>query len=820
ATQNVVEKMLKSEKKSRYDLGREQFLERMWQWRRESGDTILMQLRRLGCSLDWSRTRFTMDEVCSQAVYRAFQEFYKKGWIYRGKRMVNWCVRCRTALSDIEVEYEERKDKLYHLRYPILSGVRDGWQGVPLVVATTRPETMLGDTAVAVHPDDKRYEKIHGWWVQLPLLNREIAIVSDEAVDPKFGTGVVKVTPAHDPTDFEIGERHHLSQEIVIGFDGKMTDKAGSYAGLSREECRKKVVEDLRAQDLIEKIEDYTHSVGVCYRCGVVVEPLVSDQWFLKVGEMAQKARAKTLDGSVKIFPETWEKPYILWLENLKDWCVSRQIWWGHRIPVWYCRSRNVGDATVHPSLATDCPPIVSSEKVEQCPDCGKKQMEQDPDVLDTWFSSGLWPFSVFGWPQKTEDLKRFYPTSVLVTGHEILYLWVARMVMMGLELMGEIPFSHVFIHGIVRDKQGKKMSKSLGNVMDPLTMMDRFGTDALRFVLTQNSVPGRDMQIAEDSFVGARNFANKIWNVSRFVLMNLQTSPVTSGRLEKSSLELCDRWILSRFQKAAREVQDSLNSYNLSQASRTLYQFVWSEFCDWYVEISKIRLLSQDPEKKNAALCVLVHILDGILRALHPVMPFITEEIWQMLQGTSNKGDLVPTLLYSSFPMPDENWLDPQAEKDMSLLMEIIVQVRTIRSEMNVSPAKKIRIEFNCSDTSQKALLQNYQDYIQHLCKGEDLQVGSGIRKSQKSAAAIVQGIEIFVPLEGLIDFEKEKLRLTRDLESAQKELKILEERLSQPLFKQNAPAEEVQKTLLRKEESLKKSEKLKEHLLLMENR
>ncbi len=512
ATQNVVEKLLRTEKTTRQDLGREKFLERMWQWRRESGDTILMQLKRLGASLDWERTRFTMDEVCSRAVRHAFVKLYEKGLIYRGPRMVNWCPRCQTALSDIEVEHEERAGKLWHIRYPYTKG--DGY----VVVATTRPETLLGDTAVAVNPKDERYQARLGQTLRLPLMNREIPLISDEAVDSAFGTGAVKVTPAHDPTDFEIGERHHLAQIVVIGFDAKMTAAAGAYAGLDRMDARKKIVEDLEAQGLLEKIEDHRLAAAECYRCGTVIEPLVSEQWFVKMEGLAARAAQATRDGRVKFSPASWEKPFLNWLDNIKDWCVSRQIWWGHRIPVYYC--------------GKGCKPVAAEEPPKQCAACGSTELTQDSDVLDTWFSSGLWPLSVFHWPDENVDLKTFYPTSVLVTGHEILYLWVARMVMMGLEFRDEVPFKHVYIHGIVRDKSGRKMSKSLGNVIDPLDIMKQYGTDALRFSLASTSVPGRDMQLSNDSFLKARNFANKLWNASRFVLMNLEGYKPEAGAL------------------------------------------------------------------------------------------------------------------------------------------------------------------------------------------------------------------------------------------------------------------------------------------------
>ena len=821
ATQNVVEKLLKQEKVSRHQLGREKFLERMWRWRQESGDTILMQLRRLGCLLDWSRARFTMDEVCSRAVTEAFFRLFREGRIYRGKRMVNWCVRCHTALSDIEVEFEERKDKLYYIRYPILSGVKDGWQGKPLVVATTRPETMLGDQAVAVNPDDARYEKISGWWIQLPLMDREIPVIKDELVDPEFGTGAVKVTPAHDPADFEMGERHNLAREVVIGFDGKMTSAAGKYAGLSRDECRKKVLEDLEAQGFLEKTEDYVHSVGTCYRCGVAVEPLVSDQWFLSVKEMSRAAAGATRDGKVVFYPESWTKPYLDWLDNLKDWCVSRQIWWGHRLPIWYCLKNEAGGEApaAHPAERTSCPPIPAEERPPKCPECGGTSLEQDPDVLDTWFSSALWPFSVFGWPADSPDLKRFYPTSVLVTGHEILYLWVARMVMFGLAFMEKVPFRQVFIHGIVRDKQGRKMSKSLGNVVDPLGMMDQYGTDALRFVLVSQSVPGRDMQISNDAFVGARNFVNKLWNAGRFALMNRGAGTEPGGdlaaRLKAAAgspgVELADLWILSRFSRAAAAVDVAIAEYNLAQAVRTLYHFVWSEFCDWYLELAKIRVL--DPEGgagRETAFLVRDAVLEGILRLLHPVMPFVTEEIWESFSPGGTGAGLVGR----EYPAGEPELVSEEAESGMENLMAVIGAVRTIRSEMNVPPGQKVRLHLKCADSKTASFLSVHGRYLRHLCKADEAVIGTAVPKPAKSASAVAAGVEIFVPLAGLIDFDKERRRLAKDLEAVAADLSRTEERLENPDFRRNAPKEEAEKIEKRLAESREKARRLKEHL------
>ncbi|MGQ0644635.1 MAG: valine--tRNA ligase, partial [Elusimicrobiota bacterium] len=694
ATQNVVEKQLKQEGKTRHDLGREKFLERMWEWRRQSGDAILHQLRKLGAACDWTRTRFTMDEPSSRAVARAFVELFRRGLIYRGFRLVNWCARCGTSLSDIEVEHQDSKGKLWRIRYPF----KDGGD---VVVATTRPETMLGDTAVAVNPEDPRYAGRAGQKLVLPLVGREIPLVEDAAVDPAFGTGAVKVTPSHDAVDFEIGARHGLPHEMVIGYDGRMTERAGKYAGQSLKDCRKNVLADLEAGGFLVQEEDYKHSVAVCYRCSTAIEPLESSQWFVKTGDMARRAAEATESGAVKIFPESWAKPYLHWLRNNKDWCVSRQIWWGHRIPVWYCPACLPSDAADKVRADPDFKlentksllrekgrPVAAEQKPASCPDCGGTDMVQDPDVLDTWFSSGLWPLTTLGWPDETSDLSYYYPTAVLATGHEILYLWVARMVMMGLELKGDIPYRHVFIHGIVRDKHGKKMSKSLNNVIDPLDVMKKYGADALRFALLSSAVPGRDMQLADDGFVGARNFANKIWNASRFVLTNLADHKPADIPLEKR--DLADRWILAKLRETVAAAGAHLENYDLAQAARALYQFFWGDFCDWYIELAKIRLMGTDPAARRAAQQTLAEVLDASLRALHPLMPFLTEELWQAL--TDLTGDKpAESLMAAPWPAPGPDPASPADRRNMDTLQAAVTAVRIIRSEMNVPPGKTV---------------------------------------------------------------------------------------------------------------------------------
>ncbi len=772
ATQNVVEKLLRAEGKTRQDLGRDAFLERMWKWRQESGDTILMQLRRLGASCDWTRTRFTMDEECSRAVRRAFVELFKMGLIYRGPRMVNWCPRCHTALADIEVEHEERAGKLWHIKYPL------GPKGQSYIeVATTRPETMLGDTAVAVNPDDERYKGLIGKTLQLPLTDRQIPIVADAAVDASFGTGAVKVTPAHDPTDFEIGERHGLPHVVVINFEGKMTDAAGAYAGLDRFEARKRVVADLEAQGWLNKTEDYRLSAATCYRCSTIIEPLVSEQWFLKMKGMAERAAAATRDGQMKIFPSSWERPYLNWLDNIKDWCISRQIWWGHRIPVWYCRS----------SLKT-CPPIASEEPPKGCPQCGSTELSQDEDVLDTWFSSGLWPLSVFGWPDETEDLKTFYPTSVLVTGHEILYLWVARMVMLGLQFRNDVPFRHVYIHGIVRDKQGKKMSKSLGNVIDPLEIMKQFGTDALRLAMASSSIPGRDMQMSNDSFLKARNFANKLWNASRFVQMNLENyTPQALPPVKDRTL--ADRWILHDLQATISAVTEALGSYNPAEASRLLYEFVWNSYCDWYLEISKTVLMDPQSPSRAAKQTVLVEVLQTALRLLHPIMPYETEHLYQALRPFMQES--TESVMIAPWPLVDPQFSDPVSAQKMLLVQNVVEAIRRLRSESQISPAVKVDCYIQCTDPRFAGLFGDLEvrASILFLSKIETL----ASTAPQEYLFTVFDGGEIYISAQGLVDKEKERARLKKNYAQLEQTTARAEQILKDENFLSHAPKEEI---------------------------
>lgn len=798
ATQNVVEKLLKKEGKTKYDLGREKFIEKMWQWRQETGDTILEQLKKLGCGLDWDRTRFTMDEACSKAVKRAFKQFYDKGLIYRGKRLVNWCPRCHTALSDIEVEYHSEKGNLWYIKYPI----KDSNEF--LTVATTRPETMIGDTAVAVNPNDERYKNIVGKTIILPLVNREIKVVADYIVDMAFGTGAVKVTPSCDATDYEIARRHKLDVLEVINTDGKMTDLVEKYKGLPAKEAREIIVADLQEQGYLIKTEDYNHSVGKCYRCDTTIEPIMSEQWFLKVDEMSKRASQVAKDEKVKFYPASWKKPYTLWLDNLRDWCISRQIWWGHRIPVFYCVDEN--------GNKTSCPPIVEQDTPTKCPHCGNTHLVQDTDVLDTWFSSAMWPFSVFNWGENpnNEELKYFYPTGVLVTGHEILYLWVARMVQMGLEFLNDIPFSDVFIHGIVRDKHGLKMSKSKGNVINPLEIMDKFGTDALRFALAQSAAPGRDMQISDDSFLTARNFANKIWNASRFILMNKGDVDVPQEPIIK---ELSDKWILDEYNKTIKVVTYSFEHYDIDVASRTLYDFIWTKFCDWYIELSKIRMTSENVEEKKQVLSVLIYILKGTIKMLAPIMPFICDELWSILNNTTD------SIVNSQFPVYDERFIFENESNQMAVVQEIVSKIRNVRSEMNISPAAFITTKINVLDDSKISIVENNQSYIKALGKIKDLSIGKNIAREKNSALAVATGFEMFIPLEGLIDIEKEKTRISKEIKNILAEQEKYNKKLSNPNFVAKAPETEVAKIKQKLADTQSKIATLEETLKNYEN-
>lgn len=793
ATQNVVERQLAQEGLTRHDVGREKFLEQVWVWKEKYGGFIINQLKRLGASCDWGRERFTMDEGLSLAVRQVFVKLYNEGLIYRGKRMINWCPRCVTALANIEVEGEEVDGYLYHLRYPLVSG-----KGA-LVVATTRPETMLGDTAVAVHPEDPRYKSFIGQEVRLPLTHRNIPVIADEYVEREFGTGALKVTPAHDFNDFELARKHNLPLVQVLGEDGKMTSEAGAYEGLDRSACRKKVLKDLEKQGLLVKVESYRNRVGHCYRCKSVVEPMQSLQWFVSTKPLAQKAMDAVRESATRIIPTKWEKDYFIWLENVEDWCVSRQIWWGHRIPAWYCR---------------DCDKVIVSEyDPSQCPSCRGQNLEQDSDVLDTWFSSALWPFSTLGWPEDTQDLKKFYPTSVLVTGFDILFFWVARMMMMGLHFMGEVPFRDVYVHALVRDAQGNKMSKSRGNVIDPLVMMDRYGTDALRFTLTAFAAQGRDVKLSEERIEGYRHFVNKIWNASRLVLMNLEgAGPLPE--LPSTPGSLAQRWILSRLQSVIADVESALENYHFNQYAHALYHFIWHEYCDWYLEMAKADFYGAREEAKAEARAVAVHVLDRILVLLHPVMPFVTEEIWQKLPETQG------TIMKAAFPTVDAARKDPQAEERMELLMSVVNGLRNIRGEMNVLPATQVEAYCLCESDHEVEILQEQVAVISDLAKLSHLHVGrvGGLQKPQMAAGTLAGKVEVYVVLKGILDFESEGKRLQKEITKVEKEFGITQKKLANEDFLAKAPGDVIEKEREKSARLGEKMEKLKSHFLIIE--
>ena len=769
ATQARVEDNLRAtEGKTRHDLGREEFLRRTWEWKEEYGSQILNQLKKLGASLDWERERFTMDEGCSRAVREVFVRLYEKGLIYQGNYSVNWCPKCSTTLSDIEVEHEEGAGKLYHVKYPLADG--SGF----IQVATTRPETMLGDTAIAVNPQDERYQHLLGKTVRVPLVDREVPIIADDYVDLEFGTGMVKITPAHDPNDFEIGLRHNLPQIQVIGLDATMTEEAGKYAGLDRYTCRKQVVEDLDQLGLLVQVEDHIHAVGQCYRCDTVVEPLVSKQWFVKMDVLAKPAIAAVQDGEIRFVPERFSKHYLHWMENLRDWCISRQLWWGHRIPVWYCNDCGETFAAV--------------DEPTQCARCASTQIHQDPDVLDTWFSSALWPFSTLGWPEQTAELEHFYPTSVLVTGFDIIFFWVARMIVMGYEFMEEKPFSEVLIHGLVRDAQGRKMSKSLGNGVDPLDAIEEYGADALRFNLVIGVAPGNDLRYIPEKVEAYRNFANKIWNASRFALMNLEDFNENEKNLGSLQLTTADHWILSRYENTAHEVTRFLERYDIGEGARVLYDFIWSEFCDWYIEMVKPRLYGKHGEESRyVAQYVLWYVLKHTLQLLHPYMPFITEEIWQNLPHDG------PSIMIAPWPEPS-GLAAPVQERAMETVMSVITEIRTMRSEKNVQPGRKITAICQ-GDPDVLAILTAGELDIVNLAGLETLILEEPGEKPAQALSAVVEGINIFLPLADLVDLDEEIARIKKDLAEAQGELQRAESKLLNEGFISKAPRAVVEK-------------------------
>ncbi len=781
ATQNVIERQLAAEGRRKEDLGREAFGARVWKWKEESGGLILTQLKRLGASCDWSRERFTMDPGLSEAVREVFVRLWEERLIYRGDYIVNWCPRCQTALSDLEVEREERDAEFVYVKYG------------PLTLGTVRPETKLGDTALAVHPKDRRYKQYVGKTLDVPSVEGTIRlqVVADAAVDPKFGTGVIKVTPGHDPIDFEIGRRHNLPVRTVIGFDARMTELAGKYAGLDRFECRKRIVEDLEALGLIERIEPHRHAVGVCYRCRTVVEPLISKQWYVRTKPLAEPAIKAVRDGRMRIIPRVWRSTYFAWMENIRDWCISRQLWWGHRIPVWYCDR----DGSLH----------VSRVDLTECPRCGGP-VHQDTDVLDTWFSSGLWPFSTLGWPKETPELGTFYPTSCLVTGFDILFFWVARMAMFGLKFAGDIPFRDVYIHALVRDAEGQKMSKSKGNVIDPLVIMDKYGTDAFRFTLAALAAQGRDIRLAEERIEGYRNFANKIWNASRLVLSNLDG--YDPRRARSAAPALADRWIKSRLNATIGLVRKALDRYRFNEAASAIYQFLWHEFCDWYLEIAKRTLYGGDnPAQRARTQATLVEVLETTLRLLHPFMPFITEEIWQRLPHT---GDSV---MVAAFPKSSRTKADPQAEREMAPIIGVITAVRNIRSESRVPPSVELQVTVKPAGAEPAVALAEAAPLINALARCV-VTVSSAATRPRDSAFAAVDSHEVFVHLAGVVDLAAERQRLAREIKKVEGEIAFVEAKLARREFVERAPAEVVERERERLEEQRRLRAKLRESL------
>jgi len=819
STQLMVERELrKTEGKDRQQLGRAEFLKRVWAWKEKYGRRIAEQHQVLGASLDWTRERFTMDPGSSAAVRRAFVQLYEEGLIYKAKRLINWCPSCQTALSDLEVEHEEVDGTLWRIRYPIKGTDRF------LVVATTRPETMLGDAAVAVHPKDPRYQGLVGQSAVLPLIGREIPIIADETlVDLEFGTGAVKVTPAHDFNDYQVGLRHKLPMISIFDETARTNTNAGPYAGLDRYEARKRVLQDLAAQGLLEGEEKHRHSIGLCQRSRTVVEPMLSMQWFASIESLARPAIEAVEQGRTRFVPESWTATYFQWMRNIHDWCISRQLWWGHQIPAYYC-------VACRKTAGPECPPIVAMEPPSSCTVCGGGELEQDPDVLDTWFSSGLWPFSTLGWPQQTDDLKTFYPTSVLETGHDIIFFWVARMMMLGLHFMKDVPFRTVYLHAMIRDEKGEKMSKTKGNVIDPLDIilgapadqlapslrnkfpqgMPAFGADALRFTLASLTQQGRDIKLSLDRVGGYRAFANKLWNASRFALINLGDFRPDERFVIDRRLTLADRWILARLNKVMGEVSRALREFQFAEAASALYQFLWHEFCDWYIELSKGALYGDQAEPKQSTRAVLVFCLDHILRLLHPFMPFITEEIWQKLPLVRT----VDSLMIAPFPTPDDRLADPEAEQEMTPLIEVIEGIRTLRGENNLPPSAKVPALIISPEPRIRQTLQKWSHYLIPLAGLGSLEVRESGPRPAQAAPFVGSAMEIFIPLAGLIDVKEERGRLSKEIARVTADLEGLSRKLDNPNFVSKAPAEVVEKDRARMKELQLKKAKLQEHL------
>lgn len=775
ATQNVVERHLKkTEKLTRHQLGREEFARRVWQWKEKYGSVIIEQLKKLGCSCDWPRERFTMDPGLSKTVIEVFCRLYEKGLIYRGRYIINWCPRCSTALSDEEAIHRDEQGKLWYIRYPLKNSDQF------ITVATTRPETMLGDVAVAVNPNDPRFKDLIGKEAILPVLNREIPIIADEIVDANFGTGAVKVTPAHDPNDFEIGLRHQLKPINVMNEDGTMNEEAGKYKGYERFVCRTKLVSELETMGLLEKIENHQHAVAHCQRCDTVIEPYLSAQWFVKIKPLAEPALRAVLDGRIKFHPDKWVKVYANWIENIRDWCISRQLWWGHRIPVYYCQ---------------DCQAMmVRREAPTHCDQCGGSTIVQDEDVLDTWFSSWLWPFSTMDWPGDAPELKYFYPTNALVTAPDIIFFWVARMIMAGLEFMGEVPFRDVYFNGLIRDAQGRKMSKTLGNGIDPLAMVEKYSADAVRFSLLMLTSEGQDINLAESNFEIGRNFSNKLWNAFRFLALSYAAEEIPQLLQDQDylrhsdQLQLADRWILSRLHQTIEKVTVALNEFHFNEAVDSLYSFFWREYCDWYLELIKPRLYGQDASARKLALSIGIYVLRHLMKLLHPFIPFITEEIWQSVKLPQE-----PDLIVSDWPVPDKKYLNDTAERDLLLIQQIIGAIRNIRGEMNVPPQKQAHVLISSSSEEQLRLIESNQIYITTLARLAGLELGKNLVKPRFAASAVVADVEIFMPLEGLIDFEVEKKRLSKEITRLEQQIQGIRKKLDNQDFIAKAPTEVI---------------------------
>lgn len=774
ATEAKIVEAMRKEGITKEEIGREKFLERAWEWKAQYGGRIVEQLKKLGSSCDWDRERFTLDEGCSKAVREVFCKLYDKGLIYRGERIINWCPHCLTSISDAEVEYEDQAGHFWHLRYPFKDG--SGY----LELATTRPETLLGDTAVAVNPNDERYKDMVGKTLILPIVHREIPVIADDYVDIEFGTGVVKITPAHDPNDFEVGLRHNLEVINVLTPDAKIVDDYPKYAGMDRYEARKAIVEDLQAEGALVEIEDYSHNVGTCYRCGTTVEPRVSKQWFVKMEPLAKPAVEVVRNGEVKFVPERFDKTYFHWMENIKDWCISRQLWWGHRIPAYYC---------------DDCGEVmVSAQEVHTCSKCGGHHVHQDPDTLDTWFSSALWPFSTLGYPDDTKELEYFYPTDTLVTGYDIIFFWVARMIFSGVEHMGQVPFHTVLIHGLVRDAQGRKMSKSLGNGIDPLLVIDQYGADALRFTLATGNAPGNDMRFSDEKVKASRNFANKLWNAARFVLMYLGNDYSYPGLPKDLAIE--DKWILSKVNTLAKEVTDNLERFELGIAVAKLYDFIWDVFCDWYIEIAKIRL--QSGEGADTAKAVLVYVLTDILKLLHPFMPFITEEIYQAIPHDTE------SIMISKWPEYDPTLSFADEEAQTEKIMDAIRAIRNRRAEMNIPPSKKSKVYV---ETAFSDVFAVGSEFMKRLAYASDVEIADGFGDLGNTVTIVTNDAKIYIPLGDLVDFEAEAKRLQKELAAAEEKLAFINKKLDNPGFVNKAPEKVVQQN---RDEAAKLTEKI----------